>query len=116
MIKTELLARLRGRDGRTITPDKFLPIIEKIGYKTTFDYLVIEKAFEGIAQTKPSVPCSINLNPSTFENGQYFLAYMDRLEKFYGIHPASVILEILETESIYDYKGFNGILSELRGR
>lgn len=50
LVKTELLARLNGNNERTITPNKFLPIVEKIGYKTAFDYMVIEKAFEGIAR------------------------------------------------------------------
>jgi len=113
--KGELLARMDGPNG-VISPDSFNPIIESIGQKSAFDYLVVKKAFETIAQVKPLVPCSININPSTFEQGDSFLAYIDRMQTLYDVDPKMVILEILETEPVENgnYERFNGILFELR--
>lgn len=114
--KTELLARLAGKEG-VLFPDSFLPITESIGYKTVFDYLVIEKAFEGIARAATTgISYAINVNPSTFENAGYFLSRVDMLQKRYGVQPEQVIFEILESEPIHYYEGFNPILSELRKR
>lgn len=113
LIKTELLARFRGLDG-TLSPGVFIPVINAIGHKTIFDYLVIEKAFAEIARVRPTVPCSINVNPSTFENDAYFIAYIDRLQKLHNIDPTRIILEILETEPTRDPMSFNKILGKLR--
>jgi EAL domain-containing protein (putative c-di-GMP-specific phosphodiesterase class I) len=115
LIKTELLARLQGLDG-TIFPDVFIPVIETIGHKTIFDYLVIEKAFKSIARIKPNIPCSININPSTFKDWIFLLSYIDRLQKLYDINPKKIIFEILETEPIHDYEKFNRIFGEFRKR
>lgn len=78
--------------------------------------MVLEKAFEAIARTKSIIPCAININPSTFANGEYFLMYVDRLQKLYDVNSTQVILEILETEPIDDYTSFNQILAKFRQR
>ena len=46
--KGELLARMDGPNG-VISPDSFNPIIESIGQKSAFDYLVVKKAFDAMA-------------------------------------------------------------------
>ncbi|MDD5198107.1 MAG: EAL domain-containing protein [Candidatus Gracilibacteria bacterium] len=112
--KTELLARLQESSGKILFPSTFTPIIEMKGLSIVFDYLVMEKAFEQIFYRNPSIPCAININPSTFDST--FINDVDRLYEMYSIHPSRIIFEILETEKIDDYDDFNTTLSELRKR
>lgn len=112
--KTELLARLQESNGKTLFPSTFTPIIEMKGLSMIFDYLVMEKAFEQIFYKNPSVPCAININPSTFD--QAFINDVDALSEKYSIHPSQIIFEVLETEKIANYDSFNATLSELRKR
>lgn len=90
--------------------------MEAIGNNNVFDYIVVEEAFRRISQKQPAVPCAININPSTFEHGDQFFGYVERLRGVYEIDPSKIILEILETEPISDYERFNEILARFRSK
>lgn len=116
LVKYELLARFYRPDGTKITPDIFNPIIEQIEYKTLFDYQVVKRAFSMIRERKDGSIYTININPSTFEQGEDFLRIVDEAREASGIDPQKIVFEILETEPINDYTVFNGILGKLLER
>lgn len=46
MVSAETLCRIRMKDGSTLTPDRFIPALERTGEICTLDWIMVEKACE----------------------------------------------------------------------
>lgn len=68
-----------------------------------------------MSKEKGSYPISINVNPSTFEEGD-FAVTVGALAEHYGVNCGEVIFENLETSPIGDYVRFNANVSLLKSK
>ncbi len=100
----ELLVRLREAD-RLVTPNEFLPAIERYNYTRQFDRYVFRKALEeiNVLCTHASLPMefAINLSASAIEYRDIFDVLAD-FPKIIGSRTIRLTLEITETAAIRD--------------
>jgi len=98
----EVLIRLRGNDGKLITPDAFLPSAARFGLMTEIDFWMIRHA--AMAYAEHSVPdqvlkLSINLSANAFENDD-LTDFVEKTFKQNGVLPTDIILEITESLAV----------------
>ena len=99
IVGAEALARWK-RDGNIISPNRFIPLLEKTGYIFAMDSCIWEQAAAWIAGRKkrglPMVSISLNVSRVDF----YFTDIADhfiRLLEKYSLPPESISLEITES-------------------
>lgn len=98
----EVLIRLRGKDGKLIKPDAFLPSAERFGLMTEIDFWMIRHAAEAYAEYSRSnskLKLSINLSANAFESDD-LTTHVERTFKQFGVPPSHIILEITESLAI----------------
>ena len=98
----EVLLRLRGDDGKLMSPDAFLPSAVRFGLMSEIDLWTIRhsaEAFSEYVQESPQLRLSINLSANAFES--------DNLSEFvasvfaeYGVPPTRIIFEITESLAV----------------
>ncbi len=98
----EVLIRLRGDDGKIISPDAFLPSAVRFGLMTEIDFWMIRNA--AMAYAKFSEPnrvlkLSINLSANAFENDDLTDFVKNTFEEN-GVVPTDIILEITESLAV----------------
>jgi EAL domain-containing protein (putative c-di-GMP-specific phosphodiesterase class I) len=98
----EVLIRLRGQDGKLISPDAFLPSAARFGLMTEIDFWMIRHAAE--AHAHYSVPgrtlrLSINLSANAFENDD-LTDFVEKTFKENNVKPTDIILEITESLAV----------------
>ncbi|MGI9220782.1 MAG: putative bifunctional diguanylate cyclase/phosphodiesterase [Woeseiaceae bacterium] len=98
----EVLIRLRGDDGKLISPDAFLPSAARFGLMTEIDFWMIRHAAEAYAEYSANnriLRLSINLSANAFENDDL----TDFVQKTFaenGVEPTDIILEITESLAV----------------
>ena len=93
----EALARWHLKSVGNITPLEFIPLIEKLGYSSTFGWLIVEKCCKHIQYNRIE---SVNINISvSFLKSPNFISKLLKMTKEYEISPSQLTLEI--TESIF---------------
>jgi len=98
----EVLIRLRGQDGKLVSPDAFLPSAARFGLMTEIDFWMIRHAAMAYAKyTRPDkvIKLSINLSANAFENDD-LVDYVKQTFKENGVLPTDIILEITESLAI----------------
>ena len=98
----EVLLRLRGDDGKLMSPDAFLPSAVRFGLMSEIDLWAIRHSAEAFAEYVEEIPqlrLSINLSANAFES--------DNLSQFvasvfseYGVPPTRIIFEITESLAV----------------
>ena len=98
----EVLLRLRGDDGKLLSPDAFLPSAVRFGLMSEIDLWAIRHSAEAFAEYVEEIPqlrLSINLSANAFES--------DNLSQFvasvfseYGVPPTRIIFEITESLAV----------------
>ena len=98
----EVLLRLRGDDGKLLSPDAFLPSAVRFGLMSEIDLWAIRHSAEAFAEYVEEIPqlrLSINLSANAFES--------DNLSEFvasvfseYGVPPTRIIFEITESLAV----------------
>ena len=98
----EVLIRLRGEDGKLISPDAFLPSAVRFGLMTEIDFWMIRHAAMAYAEfSDPTrvLKLSINLSANAFENDD-LTDFVEKTFKENGVLPTDIILEITESLAV----------------
>jgi diguanylate cyclase (GGDEF)-like protein len=98
----EVLIRLRGDDGKLISPDAFLPSAVRFGLMTEIDFWMIRHAAMAYAEySEPNrvLKLSINLSANAFENDD-LTDFVEKTFKENGVLPTDIILEITESLAV----------------
>ena len=112
----EVLLRLRGDDGKLMSPDAFLPSAVRFGLMSEIDLWTIRNAAEAFAQHVkdcPQLRLSINLSANAFENDDLAGFVSDAFEKN-GVPPTHIIFEITESLAVRRPKHVERQIMELR--
>ena len=98
----EVLLRLIGENGKTISPDAFLPAAVRFGLMAEIDTWVVKNALRVLSEyreTRPDIRFSLNLSANAFEADDltgFIQTYLER----YDIPPNAVIFEITESLAV----------------
>jgi len=98
----EVLIRLRGDDGKLISPDAFLPSAVRFGLMTEIDFWIIRhasEAYAAFAEPNRVLKLSINLSANAFENDD-LTDFVEKTFKDNGVLPTDIILEITESLAV----------------
>ena len=97
----EALARWRMPDGELISPTKFIPPLENIGYIVDLDFYILEQLLRVMRRWKRAgkelFTISTNFSRKHFENGgDDFIERLENTMQRYGIKPKYIEIEITE--------------------
>ena len=113
----EALARWRKADGTSVSPAIFIPVAEKMGLIDELDGYLIEKVLHSTSAGDLGLPAgavvSINASAREFDDAGWIRRLIDRIERF-GIHPASVEIEVTESAVLDDIAKAADVLTRLR--
>jgi len=106
MLAAEVLCRIKLPDGSIITPDQFIPILEKTGEICDLDWYMAERACQMALSTEvecdQKIKFSVNMSRRhayEWDAAEHLLAIADR----YMVDPGRIIVEITEGYSVEDY-------------
>jgi diguanylate cyclase (GGDEF)-like protein/PAS domain S-box-containing protein len=113
----EALARWRDADGRTLTPDQFIPVAEETGLIGTLGRLVLREACRQLALWRrggaPQLTMAVNISGRQLLEST-FAAEVEAALRDHGLDPAAVHLEITETAAAADAEAVHGALQRLQ--
>jgi diguanylate cyclase (GGDEF)-like protein/PAS domain S-box-containing protein len=112
----ELLIRLRGSDGRLVSPGSFIPVAESWGLMPAIDRWVIERAVELAAAQQAAgedVRLEVNLSAQTIADHE-ILDFIERQLAMGGVEPSRLIFEITETAAIGNLEQARAFIDRLR--
>ncbi len=113
----EALVRWKSAQGRTLSPGKFLPILEQQNLIGSLDAQIFKKVCVVLAEWmnsgKPLVPMHLNVSPSRIENLSFVSETKAILEET-GIPPELIIIEVTESDLMTDITQNGRRLQELR--
>lgn len=108
--KFECLIRLIDEDGKAVEPFFFLDIAKKVKIYNKLTMVVIEKAFKVFKEN--SYEFSINLSIEDILNEELELFLLEKIEQYRV--GSRLILEIVETEEIENFKPIQVFCQKLR--
>ena len=114
----EALVRWIGRDGKTVSPEEFIPMAEENGMMQPLSEVLFKLTARGFLTLRQAVPglyLSLNVSPLLFRDGLVEPMLQDVLEG-QGISPSEVLLEITETALISNMEDCRDILVRLAGK
>lgn len=98
----EVLLRMRGDDGKLISPDAFLPAAVRFGLMAEIDVWLVENSLKIIAEFRadnPELRFSINLSANAFETEDLTGLISSHLKRN-DVPPDAVIFEITESLAV----------------
>jgi len=98
----EVLLRLRGDDGKLMSPDAFLPSAVRFGLMSEIDLWAIRHSAESFAEyveESPQLKLSINLSANAFENDN-LCEFVASVFAEYGVPANRIIFEITESLAV----------------
>ncbi len=117
VLGAEALVRWIDSDGNIITPNKFIPVLEKTGLITKLDTYIWEEAAKQLEKWKnlgrEDLHISVNISIKDFYYEDLYKVFTDLVEK-YNINPNNFNLEITESVFATDAQGVNNLLQKLR--
>ncbi|AEF98990.1 EAL domain-containing protein [Methylomonas methanica] len=112
----EVLIRMRGEDGKTITPDQFIPVAERMGLIHAIDLWVVENAIDFLA-TLPSymsrISLAINLSGSAFQYPDLLQTIREKLELTW-VDAGRLTFEITETAAVDNFERTRDMINKIR--
>lgn len=112
----EVLVRMIGENQETITPDKFIPVAERMGLIHAIDLWVVERAIDFLAEL-PSylsyVSLAINLSGSVFQYPSLLQVIRDKLELTW-VDAGRLTFEITETAAVDNFEMTRTIINKIR--
>jgi diguanylate cyclase (GGDEF)-like protein len=115
-IHHEVLLRLRGDDGKLLSPDAFLPSAVRFGLMSEIDLWAIRHAAEAYAEhieDCPKLRLSINLSANAFENDE-LARFVEAAFIKHSVPPERIIFEITESLAVRRPRHVEQQISELR--
>lgn len=112
----EVLLRMRGEDGKTITPDNFIPAAERMGLIHGIDLWVVENAIDFLAALPPYmsyVSLAINLSGAAFQYPDLLQVIRDKLELTW-IDAGRLTFEITETAAVDNFEKTRNMINKIR--
>lgn len=100
----EVLTAIETEDGQRLTPDRYLPALEKFGLSTEYDHHVVATTLKAMSRSTTSQEMgwgwvSINLSAQTVCNPPSLDIIKDLFQR-YSVPPTSVCFEITETAQL----------------
>jgi len=112
----EALIRIRGRDGKTIYPGKFMPAVEHYNATWQIDEWVIKQSIEEFSKIIDTFEvgfCSINLTADAVNNTNLLSTIKSALQKHH-LDGAHFSFEITETSAIANLGAARQTIDEIR--
>ena len=112
----EVLLRLKGSNGRLISPDAFLPTAERFNMMNEIDRWVIKQAVVNLATVQAQggdTRLSINISAQTLDD-KSLVNYVRDVTQEYNVSPANLIFEITESSAIENLDAANRLMSDLK--
>lgn len=112
----EVLLRLRGDDGKLLSPDAFLPSAVRFGLMSEIDLWAIRHASQAYAEHVvecPQLSLSINLSANAFEN-EDLARFVEAAFITNGVPPKRIIFEITESLAVRRPRHVERQISQLR--
>ncbi len=97
-----------------IQPDRFLPLLDKLGLTYDFDIVVIESVFCKFNWKNVNEYFFINVHSRTLQNTNFINCLMSLME-FYNVNPEKVVFEITERDAVENLEYFVNICEILKG-
>lgn len=112
----EVLVRMRGEEGQTITPDQFIPVAERMGLIHAIDLWVVENAIDFLAAL-PSymsrISLAINLSGTAFQYPDLLQTIREKLELTW-VDAGRLTFEITETAAVDNFERTRDMINKIR--
>ncbi len=119
LVGAEGLSRWEKADGKIVTPNEFIPPLEKSGKIVQLDFYMYEMILRQQRKWKnagyPVVPISVNLSRHHIKDGELVEKLVNLLE-VYGIESDLVEIEITESAFIEDQAALIELMKEIKQR
>ena len=118
VVGAEALARWVRPDGRSVSPEVFIPVAEQSGLVGALTDTMLDQALRACAhwrEKRPDCWVAVNISPLLLDDP----ALTDRIEQklqAHGVPPGALVLEITESKGIPDTACATEILTRLRIR
>lgn len=113
----EALIRWPQTDGTVRQPDSFIPYLNGLLIEKKLGYWVMDRAIRQYSQWQQdglNLHVSLNISPEHLLSSQFVSELRSLLEKHDIRHPGNLVLEILETSRIADFKRMRQRVVECR--
>ncbi len=114
----EALARWQMADGTCIGPNRFIPVLEKLGYITELDFAIFEQLLKTMErwekEGKQLFTISTNFSRKQFENGgEEFVKRLSDTVKRYTVDPSYIEIEVTESAVTEDQEEMKKCLEKV---
>ena len=114
----EALARWRLESGEVLSPARFIPALENIGYIVDLDFYILEQLLRAMRRWKDSgrelFTISTNFSRRNFENGgDDFIERLQNTLQRYGIDPCYIEIEVTESVIVEKLDSLKACLTRL---
>jgi diguanylate cyclase (GGDEF)-like protein len=112
----EALIRMLDADDALITPDRFIPVAERMGLIHDIDLWVVQYAIDALARlprTLSHLTLNINLSIHAFQDPALLPLVRDKLEHS-GVAAERITFEITETAAVASYDQTRNMILQLR--
>jgi diguanylate cyclase (GGDEF)-like protein len=112
----EALVRMVGNDGALITPDRFIPVAERMGLIHEIDLRAISHALDVLAGLPPAaseLTLNINLSTHAFQDPGLLTLVRRKLAET-ALAPERITFEITETAAVANFEQTRDMVNELR--
>ena len=113
--RLEILARLKGRDGRIVGPDAFIPAAERFGMATVLDRWIIRKAVAdyGHLLEEMDLKLGFNLSAQTLCDPSLW-SFVEDVAREHRTQLSQIAFEITETAAVSCFETANTFVSSAR--
>jgi diguanylate cyclase (GGDEF)-like protein len=117
----EALARWRLPGGELLSPAKFIPPLENLGYIVDLDFYIFEQLLRAMKRWqdagKEQLIISTNFSRRHFDNGgTQFLERLGQILERYQVNPHHIEIEVTESVIVENYESMKACLEELKRR
>lgn len=115
-VLAEALVRMRGGDGRTLSPAEFIEVAEQTGQILQVGRFVLEQACLHVRRLEESgLPSTISVNVSPRQLMHVdFVRHVERVLEDTGVSPSSIVLEVTESAVMEDLGRATATLTHMR--
>ncbi len=109
----ELSARLRSKEGETILPKAYLPIINRLGKGRAYDKALYTHVLSLLPLIDEQISLSFNLSPFSLRDETFQKEFFNALSAS-GIDPKRLIIELYERKTHHNLSGYLKTLDRFR--
>jgi len=112
----EALIRMRETGGELITPDRFIPVAERMGLIHDIDLWVVQHAIDVLAslpREQAHLTLNVNLSIHAFQDPALMALVRDKLARS-GVAAERITFEITETAAVASYDQTRNMINQLR--